>query len=215
MAGLNSPNRRNAHMSTAWPADRNPSRPPRDATGRLRLKKLAHNAFQNALSGRLRRRFALVRQVGQITPHSGGGVLRLDSHNDQSANYFVRGDGGTDVVIDHMNAGKPILGCYSRGWRRGTAPDALGVTHGARFSVSRRRTHRHSNGDADRRSGVDKTHPGIIARSSSLTTTNSHRRRARGRRRWVTARLVPRPGRSIPHRFFLSGAAAGLTLHEK
>nr|WP_156624085.1 hypothetical protein [Mycobacterium sp. 852002-40037_SCH5390672] len=125
------------------------------------------------LDGDLAGVFALVRQVGQITPHSGGGVVRLDPHIDQSLNDLVRGHGRTDVVIDHMKAGKPILCGYSRWWGLRIAPYALNVTIDASVSVSRRRTHRHSNGDADRRSGVDETHAGIIPCSPDLTNDQS------------------------------------------
>ena len=158
----------NTHMSTTWPAGLKLSRP-QHYLGRLAATKAlgaqciseVGPAFYDDFAGV----FVLVRQVGQITPHSGGGVLRLDTHIDQSPNYFVRGHSGTDVVIDHMKAGKPILCADSRWWGLCIAPDALNVAIDARFSVSWRRTHRHGDGDAGRRSGVDKTHPGIIARS--------------------------------------------------
>jgi len=104
------------------------------------------------------------RLVGHKTPHSGNGIVRLDSHTHQNLSYLGRGNTRIEIRRHHMNAGKPIFCTYPRRrWLRVTS-QALNVTIDASVGVSRR-LHQHDRGDeqdgdgqADRRSDTDGTH---------------------------------------------------------
>lgn len=103
------------------------------------------------------------RLVGQKTPHSGSGIVRRDSHVDQSLNYLGRGNTTIEIVLDHMNARKPNFRIYPRRRRLRVATYATNVTIDASVSVSRGRPHQHARGNEQNGNGHSSR------RSSSLT----------------------------------------------
>jgi hypothetical protein len=103
--------------------------------------------------------------VGHKTPHSGNGIVRIDSHTHQNLSYLGRGSTSIEIRRYHMNAGKPIFCTYPRRRWLCVASEALNVTIDASVGVSRRRLHQHDRGDeqdgdghADRRRDRGGTH---------------------------------------------------------